>query len=167
MRLEKSFLALMLLATPALADAGHKHGSGKAAGPYDGHAAAMGEPGDAKARGIRTVEIVSDDKDGRMTFRPQTLTIRRGETVRFVVRNVGMLKHELVLGTEAELIEHAKVMERFPDMEHDDPNAVSVEPGKTGSFIWRFTKAGTWDIGFACLLPGHMQSGMKGKLVVM
>jgi len=57
-------------------------------------------------------------------------------------------------------------MEKFPEMEHDDPNAVSVEPGKSAELVWKFTKAGTWDIGFACLLPGHFSNGMKGKVAV-
>lgn len=144
----------------ALADAGHSHGSGA---KYDGHASAMGEPGDPKARGIRTIEIAMND---RMRFQPATLTIKRGETIRFVVKNLGDTKHELVLGTPAELKEHALLMEKFPEMEHDDPNAVSVEPGKSGSFLWKFTKAGDWDLGFACLIPGHFQAGMKGRLVV-
>jgi uncharacterized cupredoxin-like copper-binding protein len=144
----------------ALADAGHTHG---AAQKYDGHAAAMGEPGDPKARGVRTIEVSMTDK---MRFQPATLTIKRGETVRFVVKNTGETKHELVLGTPGELTEHAKVMQKFPEMEHDDPNAIAVEPGKSGSFVWKFTKAGDWDMGFACLIPGHFEAGMKGRVVV-
>ena len=123
----------------------------------------MGEPGDPKARGIRTIEIAMND---RMRFQPAVVTAKRGETVRFVVKNTGDQKHELVLGTPKELIEHAKVMEKFPEMEHDDPNAVSVEPGKTGTLVWKFTKAGEWDIGFGCLIPGHFDAGMKGRIVV-
>jgi len=130
-------LGALLSPGAALADAGHSHGH---AGKYDVHAAAMGKPGDAKARGIRTVEITMTD---RMRFQPETLTVRRGETIRFVVRNTGELRHELVLGTPAELKEHAALMQKFPEMEHDEPNGVVVEPGQTGSLVWRFTRAGT------------------------
>jgi uncharacterized cupredoxin-like copper-binding protein len=90
--------------------------------------------------------------------------VKRGETIRFVVRNTGKLKHEMVLGTIRELKEHAKQMRNFPEMEHADPNQVSVEPGKTGELVWRFTKAGTFD--FACLVPGHFEAGMFGKVRV-
>ena len=154
------FAAVTLWSGSALADAGHDHGKGA---KYDGHAADLGEPGDAKARGIRTVELKMSD---RMRFEPATVTIRRGETIRFIVKNIGETKHEMVLGSREELIEHAKVMVKFPEMEHDDPNALAVEPGKTGTLVWKFTKAGDWDIGFACLLPGHFEAGMKGRIVV-
>ena len=52
----------------------------------------------------------------------------------------------------------------LPPMEHDDPNAVSVEPGKTAEFAWTFAKSGSFD--FACLVPGHLEAGMKGKINV-
>lgn len=161
MRMKVLVLCSALLGSgAAIADEGHRHGARE---KYDGHAAAMGEPGDPKARGIRTVEIAMND---RMRFQPAVVTAKRGETVRFVVKNTGDQKHELVLGTPKELIEHAKVMEKFPEMEHDDPNAVSVEPGQTGTLVWKFTKAGDWDIGFGCLIPGHFDAGMKGRIVV-
>ena len=83
---------------------------------------------------------------------------------RFVLKNEGKLKHEMVLGTIAELKEHAALMVKFPQMEHADPNQASVEPGKTGELIWQFTKAGTFD--FACLQAGHYEAGMKGQVVV-
>jgi uncharacterized cupredoxin-like copper-binding protein len=49
-------------------------------------------------------------------------------------------------------------------MVHDDPNAAHVEPGKTASLIWKFTRVG--EVPFACLIPGHMQGGMVGKVIV-
>ncbi len=156
--------ASVLAAVPTLffAEPSHSHDE-KAIEHYDGHAADLGEPGDPKARNIRTIEIAMTDQ---MRFKPAQINISKGQTVKFVVKNTGEVKHEFVLGTEDELTKHAAVMEKFPEMEHDDPNAVSVEPGKTAQFVWRFTKAGTWDIGFACLLPGHFGSGMKGKITV-
>ena len=120
----------------------------------------MGEPGDPK-QVVRTFQIGMGDD---MKFRPAVVTVRKGETIRFVVRNSGKLKHEMVIGTRAELEAHAKEMEKNPDMEHDDPNAVHLDPGKTGDLIWKFTKAG--EVPFACLIPGHMQGGMVGKVIV-
>jgi uncharacterized cupredoxin-like copper-binding protein len=130
---------------------------------YDGHAAALGEPGDPKARGLRTIEVVMTDE---MRFKPAQIQLTKGQTIKFVVKNAGAQKHEFVLGTPDELTKHAIEMEKFPEMEHDDPNAVSVEPGKTAELIWKFTKAGSWEIGYGCLLPGHFSNGMKGKIVV-
>ncbi len=125
-----------------------------------GHAAALGKPADLK-HATRTMEIVMGDS---MRYEPQRIAIKQGETIRFVVRNDGKAKHEMVLGTMAELKKHAALMLKFPEMEHDDPNAVSVEPGKTGEFAWAFTKVGTFD--FACLEPGHFEAGMKGRIKV-
>ncbi len=166
---QRSTLILPLmaaLAIPGLAAASgagnHAHGASvqQAAGKYTGHAAALGEPGSLK-EAKQTIEI---DMADTMRFKPEKIEIKQGETVRFVVKNSGMLKHEMVLGTLAEMKEHAKVMAKFPNMEHADPNAVSVDPGKTGEFAWKFTRTGTFD--FACLLPGHFESGMKGRISV-
>ncbi len=125
-----------------------------------GHGAELGNPGDAK-KVSRTIEVGMGDD---MRFNPATIKVNRGETIKFVVKNNGRLKHEMVLGSRNELREHAALMRKFPEMEHDDPNAVSVEPGKTGTLIWQFTKAGTFD--FACLQPGHFEAGMEGKVIV-
>lgn len=125
-----------------------------------GHASALGKPGDP-AKVDRTIEIATSDD---MRFSPNEIRIKRGQTIRFRVLNGGQMKHEMVLGTLAELKEHAALMRKFPEMEHDDPNAVSVEPGKTGELVWRFTRSGNFD--FACLVPGHFEAGMRGKIVV-
>lgn len=125
-----------------------------------GHAAALGQPGSLK-EAKRTIEVGMADT---MRFSPEQIQIKRGETIRFVVRNSGALKHEMVLGTMAELKEHSAMMVKISNMEHADPNTVSVDPGKTGEFAWKFTQSGTFD--FACLLPGHSEAGMKGQILV-
>ena len=99
-----------------------------------------------------------------MRFKPASIKVKRGETVRFIVRNTGKVKHEMVLGTIKELKEHAALMRKSPQMEHADPNQVSVDPGMTGELVWQFTRAGTFD--FACLVPGHFEAGMVGKIRV-
>ncbi len=125
-----------------------------------GHASALGQPGDP-AKVDRSIEIATSDA---MRFSPNVVRIKRGQTIRFRVVNGGQMKHEMVLGTLNELQKHAALMRKFPEMEHDDPNAVSIEPGQTGELVWRFTKAG--DFNFACLVPGHFEAGMRGKIVV-
>ncbi len=70
----------------------------------------------------------------------------------------------MVLGTTAELKEHAELMKRFPEMEHADANMAHVAPGASGDIVWQFTQAGEYQ--FACLIPGHYEAGMVGKVVV-
>jgi uncharacterized cupredoxin-like copper-binding protein len=126
----------------------------------DGHAAALGKPGDP-GKVTRSIAVEMNDA---MRFKPDSIRVKRGETIRFIVRNTGKQKHEMVLGTIKELKEHAELMRKFPVMEHADPNQVSVDPGMTGELVWQFTKAGTFD--FACLVPGHFEAGMVGKIRV-
>ncbi|VTU40456.1 plastocyanin [Variovorax sp. PBS-H4] len=125
-----------------------------------GHDDAIGKPGVA-SKATRTVDVEMTDG---MRFNPASIDVRQGETVRFVVINAGRLKHELVMGTEKELKEHYEVMKKNPEMEHADPNMVTLASGKSGEIVWQFTKAGKVD--FACLQPGHYDAGMKGAVNV-
>jgi uncharacterized cupredoxin-like copper-binding protein len=129
-----------------------------AAGSHGGgHAdAAIGKPG-VPAKVTRTINI--DMKDD-MRFHSSNITVRQGETIRFIASNAGKLKHEMVLGTRKDLKEHAELMKKNPEMEHDEPNMVTVAPGKSGEIIWQFTSAGKVDFG--CLQPGHFDAGMTG-----
>lgn len=162
-----SAIAALSLSTAALAggthagghDHGHDHGQASSHG-HDTEETAIGKPGVAdKAKRTVTVEM-SDD----MRFSPDTIPVKQGETVRFIVKNMGKAKHEFSLGTQKELLEHYELMKKFPDMVHDEPNKVSLEPGQQGEVIWQFTKAGAVD--FACLHPGHYEAGMKGQVKV-
>jgi uncharacterized cupredoxin-like copper-binding protein/Cu/Ag efflux protein CusF len=125
-----------------------------------GHASTLGKAGDPN-KVNRTVTITMNDS---MRFTPSEIAVQSYETVRFVLKNEGKLKHEMVLGTIKELKAHAALMRKFPNMEHADPNQASVEPGKTGELVWQFTKGGTVD--FACLQAGHYEAGMRGKIAV-
>ena len=110
----------------------------------------------------RTIRIEMSDT---MRFTPAELEVRQNETVRFVVRNAGRQMHELVLGTLEELKRHADHMGKHPGMQHDEPWMTHVAPGKTGELGWQFTKPGTYFYG--CLVPGHFEAGMIGKVVVV
>jgi uncharacterized cupredoxin-like copper-binding protein len=72
--------------------------------------------------------------------------------------------HEFVLGTSDSLVMHADMMKKFPGMEHSDPYMTHVAPGKKGEVIWQFSEAG--EFSFGCLIPGHFDAGMKGKVLV-
>lgn len=111
---------------------------------------------------MRTVTIRMTDN---MRFTPDVIQVKQGETVRLVVVNSGKVMHEFVLGTKQELDEHAEMMKKFSNMEHDEPYMAHVEPGKQGDIVWHFNRAGEFD--FACLLPGHYQAGMVGKIKVL
>ncbi|RYF17412.1 MAG: plastocyanin [Comamonadaceae bacterium] len=119
-----------------------------------------GIAGDPKR--ARTIEVRMDDG---MRFRPDRIEVREGETIRFVVRNAGGVLHEMVIGTEEELREHAALMQKFPGMEHEEPYMTHVKPRERGAIVWNFNRPGTFQ--FACLLPGHYEAGMKGSLVVL
>ncbi len=117
----------------------------------------LGEP----AKAATTVEI---DVTDAMRFTPPSTMLKKGETVRFVVKNSGQLSHEVVLDTLKEVREHTELMAKCPEMERGNPNQVNLEPGKTGELVWQFTKVGTFD--FACLQPRHFDAGMRGRIVV-
>jgi len=138
-----------------------------AGGSHDGHThshgkeeAAIGQPGEP-SKVSRTITIEMSDA---MRFTPATFKVRQGETVRLLVVNTGQIRHELSLGTQKELREHLALMKKFPDMEHDEPNSVTLDPGKHGEIVWQFTRAGA--VHFACLIPGHYEAGMKGAVQV-
>ena len=142
---------MSLISTGALADARHSHGT---------EDSVMGRPGDPE-KISRTIKVEMSDT---MRFTPSRITARRGQTIKFVVTNTGKVRHEMVLGTAGELKAHAALMRKFPEMEHADPNQITVEAGKTVERVWQFTQAGTVD--FACLEPGHFEAGMVGKVEV-
>ena len=112
----------------------------------------------------QVTRTISIDMSDRMRFSPDALTVREGDTVKFVVKNSGQLMHEFVLGTLSELKEHAELMKKFPNMEHDEPYMAHVAPGKTRTIVWQFNRPG--EFHFGCLLPGHFESGMTGKITV-
>jgi hypothetical protein len=78
--------------------------------------------------------------------------------------NEGSWNHEFVLATQAANQKHAELMKKFPDMEHDDPNALRLSPFASGAILWKFTKRGAFE--YACLIPGHREAGMHGEVIV-
>ena len=109
----------------------------------------------------KTIKLAMSDE---LSFTPNQITVKVGDTVRFVVKNDGEVLHEMVMGSAAELVKHSKLMEEFPEMEHEEPYMAHVKPGKTGEIVWTFSKAGLFEFG--CLIPGHFDGGMRGIIVV-
>jgi uncharacterized cupredoxin-like copper-binding protein len=159
--LKKALLAAVLLglAQAALAH-GEKANADKAFDYSKAEATPFGIAADPR-KAKRTIRVgMTDD----MRFAPSEIAVRRGELVRFVAANNGRVLHEMVLGTLEDLKAHAELMKKFPGMEHDEPNMAHVSPGKTGEIGWRFTQGGTFYFG--CLVPGHFEAGMVGKITV-
>jgi uncharacterized cupredoxin-like copper-binding protein len=146
-----AFFAAMALVTMQ-APAHEQHGSFSA-----------GEPGDPK-KPARTVKVAMVEKDNKLLFEPALIEVCRGEQIRFVVSNDGIFNHEFVLATVAENRRHDAMMKKHPDMQHEDPNMLSVTSYLSGDMVWKFTKKGEFE--FACLIGDHYERGMHGKIIV-
>ncbi|CAM8659288.1 MAG: hypothetical protein A3E00_12285 [Curvibacter sp. RIFCSPHIGHO2_12_FULL_63_18] len=158
MKFAKTFSTILVAASFAAISTGAlasgSHGGGHS------EETAIGKAGVA-TKNTRTVTVEMADN---MRYTPSEIQVKKGETVRFVVKNVGKVRHELSLGTEKELLEHLEQMKKNPGMEHDEPSKITLDAGKQGEIVWQFTKAGT--VNFACLMPGHFEAGMKGQVKV-
>ena len=150
-----AFAAMIAASAPA----GHAHDAGHS---HDG-ALPFGEPGDP-AKPAREVVLIMKEADGKMLYAPNKISVRKGEQIRFQVKNEGAIDHEFVLATLEANLKHAREMEKNPDMEHDEPNMKRLAPGKSAEVLWKFSTAGTFD--FSCLIPGHRQAGMTGTVIV-
>jgi uncharacterized cupredoxin-like copper-binding protein len=159
------YAAVLALTLGAFGQAAFAHGDAKhekkAARPISTEEMPFGREGDPK-KVARTVDV--DMNDG-MRFNPAQLTVKQGESVRFRVKNSGKVMHEMVLGRMDDLKKHAELMKKHPGMEHEEPYMAHVAPGKTETMTWQFTKAGEFYYG--CLVPGHFEAGMIGKVNVV
>ena len=150
-------IALSLLTSITFAGGNHAHKHGHAHSGSDS-STIVGKPGNPE-NVSRTIELQMTFKH----FKPSKLHVKKGETVKFVLKNVSEKKHEIMIGTMEELKEHTKAMRKNPDWVHVDPNQVAVDAGKTRELIWQFTHAGT--VPFACPRHGHFKS-MRGEITV-
>ncbi len=147
-----------------------------------GHGSHIGKPGKA-GEATRTIEITMTDN----RFTPERVAVKKGETVRFKLRNDGQVVHEFNIGTAAMHTAHQKEMAMMVEhgaievdrinhakmnvdmggghvMKHDDPNSVLLEPGKSAELVWSFSTDATLE--FACNVPGHYDAGMMGKIEI-
>jgi uncharacterized cupredoxin-like copper-binding protein len=144
----KAFILLAALLLPAVAFA------------HDSHDAGIGQPGKATAK----TRVVRISMAAPMRFTPASVKVAAGETVRFVLTNTDDRAHEFMLGEIKALQAHAVEMQKHPEMVHDEANAITLLPGQSGELVWTFPKSGVVD--FACLLPGHFDAGMQGRIEV-
>jgi uncharacterized cupredoxin-like copper-binding protein len=156
-------LSAGLLALPAAhahSPAAHQGHPAKAQEAASAEQKDWGIAGDPK-KATRTIEIrMTDD----MRFAPKVIQVKLGETVRLVAVNAGKTLHEIVIGTQPELKAHAEMMKKHPGMEHDEPYMAHVNAGQKGAIVWTFNRAGSFE--FACLISGHFEAGMVGRITV-
>ncbi len=118
-------------------------------------------------------------------YEPNVVKIKKGETIKFIVENLGELVHEYNIGTKEMHIKHQPEMQKLIDHEiiladkidkikmkkmskmdhslgHSHANSIMLEPNSTGEIIWKFSK--DINLEMACNIPGHYESGMVGSL---
>lgn len=142
-------VAALLAAGPAMA------------GPHDHHhqTYSAGEPGDP-AKPSREIVVEMSEMD----YSPRRIEVKRGEQIKFIVRNVGTEDHEFLLASTRDNLKHAAAMRKHPGMAHDEPNGLRLARKQSGEIVWKFTRAGTFE--YSCLIADHREYGMTGKVVV-
>ena len=154
------YIALQALA--ALLLLGACGGTGGLMGGHDhsnmgSEAVTFGKPGTA-SEVSRTVEVSTLDS---LRFDPESIEVKSGETIKFVVTNPGRIEHEFVLGdTEYQRSHGADAAA----MDHDTGNGQVVGPGQTAEVIWTFAEDG--EVQFACHVDDHYSAGMYGTVAV-
>ena len=100
-----------------------------------------------------------------MRFAPSKWEAQAGEPIRIILVNKGKVDHELVFGSEKEIIAHAKEMANPNSKGHQHTNEISVKPGQQAELVWTFKEPGQY--AMACFEPGHYEAGMRGVINVM
>ena len=80
---------------------------------HTGHVFAAGEPGDPK-KPFRVVEITMTDGPGTMSYSPDKIDVRKGEQIKFVLKNTGYLPHEFLLNSFENNAKHKIEMAEEP-----------------------------------------------------
>ena len=142
----------------------------------------IGEKGDPN-KVDRVIEIEMYDN----YYYPTQIDVKKGETIKFVVKNLGELVHEYNIGTKEMHLKHQPEMAKLVENEilladkidrkkmkemakkdhsmgHAHSNSVLLEPMETGEMIWKFTK--DISLEMACNMPGHYEAGMVGKITI-
>ena len=128
----------------------------------DGHSHDHGAPTQVLTPSMKEIRIEVDDT---MRFSPATWEAQAGEPIRIILVNKGKVDHELVIGTEKEIIAHAKEMVNPNTKGHHHTNEVSAKSGQQAELVWTFKKPGQY--AMACFEPGHYEAGMKGVINVV
>jgi uncharacterized cupredoxin-like copper-binding protein len=101
--------------------------------------------------------LVLMNMDDALQFMPDSVTVAKGETIRFVLVNSGTVTHEFQVGP-ADLVAADKV-DGVLNVEKDE-----LDAGHTYSVDYTFSGDGPY--AYACHEPGHYEAGMKGVVVI-
>jgi putative copper resistance protein D len=125
----------------------------------------FGEPAEP-TEASRVIRIEATDE---MRFKPDIITVKPGEIVRFDVTNIGKIRHEFVLGDEPAQREHEAEMRAMRTTPRkamsDEANAIGIAPGETRFIAWKFP-AQPGKVLYACHEPRHYAAGMRGVILV-
>ena len=133
-------------------------GAGHGDGGHHAADSAVGKPAQGMAA-TKTYQVSMLDSM-KFVFN-QKPDLSPGDVVKFVVTNNGKIPHEFSIGNAAEQAKHNEMMKKMPDMQHEDGNTVTVQPGQRKELVWQF--AGHDEVVFACNVPGHFEAGMFHK----
>ena len=147
-------VVLGLFSTTVLASGTHSHS-------HDDMMYSVGKPGQGTPN--RVIEVSMQDSM-RYQFSPDLTSLKDGEIIEFRIRNDGQVQHEFSIGNSDDQVKHSVMMQKMPDMKHNDPNTVSLEPGESAELSWKFVSNDT--VVFACNVPGHFEAGMKHILAI-
>ena len=147
-------IILALFSSTLMASGTHSHS-------HESSKYSVGEPGQGNPDRIITVSM---QDTMRFVFEPDLDELKQGETIEFKVRNDGQIQHEFSIGNAEDQVNHAAMMQKMPNMKHNDPNTVSLSPGESATLSWKFM--GKDSVVFACNIPGHFEAGMKHTLAI-
>jgi len=153
-RLCISMVLVGLCVGSVFAGGGHKHA-------HSSEGSNVGLP-TADSEATTTIHVNMMDSM-RYEFSPEP-NIKSGDVVTFVITNKGKVPHEFSIGDEKEQLSHREMMQKMPDMVHEDGNTVSLQPGESKSLTWKFT--GDSEVVFACNVPGHFEAGMVHRVTL-
>ena len=118
-------------------------------------------------------------------FEPAQIQIKKDETIKFIVLNLGELVHEFNIATKEMHIKHQPEMmmmveneillidrvdkkkmkqmaKKNPSMAHSHSNSLLLSPGEKGELVWKFSNKSKLEA--ACNVPGHYEVGMIAKI---
>ena len=156
------FLLILIILIPTFAFAGPMKKIGE-----------KGKPSEV----TRTITVKMYDNH----YEPAEINVKKDETIKFIVLNVGELVHEFNIGTKEMHLKHQPEMmmmvenqillpdridkskmknmaKKNPSMAHSHLNSVLLSPGERGELIWKFNNKVKLEA--ACNVPGHYEAGM-------
>ena len=120
----------------------------------------FGREGDPR----KVKRVIRIEMSDTMRYFPAELRVKRGDTVRFMLKNTGKMPHEMVIGSMDELKRRAALVKKEGDAALNGAPAARVAPGASARLVWQFTRPGEYYYG--CLVPGHFDAGMIGTIIV-